>query len=129
MNRRPRDRVAGLPLEILDAGTPCRGCARPRFVDGCARLVRGDYTDAGLITALGREGAAKFFDGREHEDTYWFRVWGARGLLWAWDDSATPALLAAFGDEAWRVREMAAKVPRVRAAAQRAVARLTANTA
>ena len=111
MNRRPRDRVAGLPLEILDAGTPCRGCARTRFVDGCARLVRGDYTDAGLITALGREGAAKFFDGREHEDTYWFRV------------------LAAFGDEAWRVREMAAKVPRVRAAAQRAVARLTANTA
>ena len=98
----------------------CRRRGKRAVVDGCARLVRGDYTDAGLITALGREGAAKFFDGREHEDMYWFRVWGARGLLWAWDDSATPALLAALRDD---------PVPRVRAAAQRAVARLTANTA
>ena len=59
----------------------CRRRGKRAVVDGCARLVRGDYTDAGLITALGREGAAKFFDGREHEDTYWFRVWGARGRI------------------------------------------------
>jgi len=66
--------------------------------------------------------------------------------LWAWDDSALDAVSVALSDQAWRVREMAAKVvarhllgdalpavaelrddpvPRVRAAANRAVARLT----
>jgi hypothetical protein len=124
----------------------CRRRGTRAVVDGCARLICGDYTDTGLITALAPEGAAKFFDGRPHDDTYWFRVWGARGLLWAWDGSATAALATACRDEAWRVREMAARVvarhligdllsavadlrndpvPRVRAAADRAVARLT----
>jgi HEAT repeat protein len=77
---------------------------------------------------------------------YWHRVWAARGLLWAWDGTALPALREALRDDAWRVREMAAKVvarnlvgdalpdveplrrdpvPRVRAAAARAVVRLT----
>jgi len=81
---------------------------------------------------------------------YWLRVWAARGLLWAWDDSARPAVLRALGDEAWRVREMAVKVlarhdvgaavgpisglrsdpsARVRAAAARALARLTTSRA
>ncbi len=79
---------------------------------------------------------------------YWLRVWALRGLLWAWDDRALPALLDALADEHWRPREMAAKVAarhlqgdalpalvelaardpvrRVRAAASRAVALLTA---
>ncbi|MGA2210443.1 MAG: HEAT repeat domain-containing protein [Acidimicrobiales bacterium] len=76
--------------------------------------------------------------------------WAARGLLHNWDDEATPAIVRATTDEAWRVREMAAKViarhqvgeafdavaglrddpvPRVRAAAQRAVVVLTASGA
>jgi HEAT repeat protein len=67
-------------------------------------------------------------------------------LLWVWDSSATPSIVEALADEAWRVREMAAKVvarhlvddalpgltaldndpvPRVRAAASRALRRLT----
>jgi hypothetical protein len=37
-------------------------------------------------------------------------VWGLRGLLWAWQDNAAPAVRPALGDESWRVREMAAKV-------------------
>lgn len=77
-------------------------------------------------------------------------MWGARGLLWAWDNSALAALRAALRDPAWRVREMAAKVVarnlvgdalddvaplrddpvrRVRVAATRAVATLTARGA
>ena len=72
---------------------------------------------------------------------------GARALLYAWDDSAKPAVLTALTDESWRVREMAVKVvakrkigdalsvvaemstdpvPGVRAAAARATAILTA---
>jgi hypothetical protein len=90
---------------------------------------------------------------------YWPRVWAARGLLHAWDEradqaaeagSATDAIIGALGDHAWRVRELAAKVvaahrvgqaldavaalrddpiPRVRAAAERAVVLLTVNQA
>ncbi len=66
----------------------------------------------------------------------------------AWDDRAVPAIIQATADDAWRVREMAAKViarrhvgdaltavaglrndqvPRVRAAADRAVAAITAS--
>ncbi|HWL38430.1 MAG TPA: hypothetical protein VNQ77_19745 [Frankiaceae bacterium] len=77
---------------------------------------------------------------------YWRRVWAMRGLLWAYEPSASAAVIAGLSDEAWRVREMAAKVvarhlvgeafeevvrrqgdevPRVRAAASRAVMRLT----
>jgi hypothetical protein len=95
-------------------------------------------------------GAEKFLDGHPHDDTYWLRVWGARGLLWAWEPTATPAIAVSLGDDAWRVREMAAKViarhlvadlltqvadlshdpvPRVRAAAARAVAQITERRA
>jgi hypothetical protein len=46
---------------------------------------------------------------------YWPRVWGARGLLYAWAPSAETAILAGLRDPAWRVREMCAKVARRRA--------------
>ncbi|HEX6196671.1 MAG TPA: HEAT repeat domain-containing protein [Jiangellaceae bacterium] len=73
----------------------------------------------------------------------WFPVWALRGLRYAWDPAAEPAVVRALVSEAWRVREMAAKVclvreigaagdtlaelvddpvPRVRIAAARAVA-------
>jgi hypothetical protein len=73
----------------------------------------------------------------------WYPVWAVRGLLYAWDSSAEQAVVRALVSEAWRVREMAAKVclareigssgdtlaellgdpvPRVRIAAARAVA-------
>ncbi len=45
---------------------------------------------------------------------YWPRVWGARGLLYVWGDRASPDVVAALADDAWRVREMAAKVVRLR---------------
>jgi len=63
-----------------------------------------------LIVALGGPAASRFLDGRPHSDRYWLRVWGLRGLLWAWDDSAEPAVRKALVDESWRVREMAARV-------------------
>lgn len=106
--------------------------------------------DAELLTALGGPGAGKFLDGAVHRDTYWPRVWGARGLLWVWDDAATGEVRLALTDDAWRVREMALKViarhrvgdlvpeaagacddpvPRVRKAANRALLLLTASHA
>jgi hypothetical protein len=127
-----------------------RECARRGRVDvitGCRALVRGEQVDADLLLALGGPGARKFLDGALHDDAYWLRVWGARGLLWVWDDAARGEVLLAVRDPAWRVREMAFKViarheiddlvtevaaarsdpvPRVRQAADRALTVLTA---
>jgi hypothetical protein len=128
-------------------------CARrgqDALVSGCVALLAGrpGDVDDDLVLALGGEHAANVLNGAEGGKAgYWPRVWAARGLLHAWDDAATPAIIAATADEAWRVREVAAKVvarhhvgaalpavaglradkiARVRAAAERAVVTLTA---
>ena len=88
----------------------CARRAKDEVVDGCRRLVRQDPVDPQLVLALGGPAADKFFDGQLHADTYWLRVWGLRGLLWVWDDTALPEVRLALGDEASRVREMAFKV-------------------
>ncbi len=116
-------------------------------VDGCIALLRECSADPDLTLALGGRPArwAAGFD-EPPGPAYWLRVWGARGLLYAWDDRAVPVVLAALHDEAWRVREMALKVvrrhrvvaalpvvtslrddphARVRVAANRAAARLS----
>ena len=41
---------------------------------------------------------------------YWVRTWGARGLLYVWDDIAAPAVVAGLDDEHWRPAEMCLKV-------------------
>lgn len=83
---------------------------RDRVVSGARALVRGDEVDPQLVLALGGPPARKLLDGDVHLDDYWLRVWGARGLLWAWDDDALPEIRIALSDPAWRVREMALKV-------------------
>ena len=79
----------------------------------CVALLRGrpeDVSDT-MITVLGGDGARHVLDGGEGgRNGYWPRVWAARGLLHAWDPAATAAITDATRDEAWRVREMAAKV-------------------
>ena len=117
---------------------------------GCVALLEGrpDEVSDALIIVLGGEPARSVLDGQAGgRDGYWPRVWAARGLLHAWDPAATAAITGATSDEAWRVREMAAKViarhrvgdafdavaalrsdpvERVRAVAARAVTLLTA---
>ena len=135
---------AGLsPRERIRAECARRG--KDAVLQDCLALLDGS-TDPELTRSLVGRGAAKYFDGQQHDDTYWFRVWALRGLLWSWDDRATGRVVRALDDEAWRVREMAAKVvarhlvgeattsvaarrddpvPRVRRAAERALVRLT----
>jgi hypothetical protein len=129
----------------------CARRGKDAFVAGCAALLYGrpGDVDDDLILALGGEHGRSVLDGWNGGRTgYWPRVWAARGLLHAWDDAATGAVIHATNDDAWRVREMAAKVvarhragdaldavaglrgdpvPRVRAAAERAVVALTAG--
>ncbi len=134
----------GPPRRHIEAECARRG--KDAVVDDCLALLGGDQDpDPALLQSLAGPGAEKYFDGRAHDDTYWFRVWAMRGLLWAWDPRATEGVRRACADEAWRVRELAAKVvarhlvedalpqmallrddpvPRVRAAAERAMVRL-----
>jgi hypothetical protein len=128
----------------------CARGGRQALVAACAALLEarpGEVSDR-LITVLGGDSAQYVLDGGAGGRAgYWPRVWGARGLLHEWDPAATAAIIGAAGDEAWRVREMAAKViarhkagdaldavaalrydpvERVRAAASRAITILTA---
>jgi HEAT repeat protein len=116
----------------------------------CAELLTRQvaYDDPHLpsLTWLGGAHAATELRRGELEargQDYWPRVWAARGLLHIWTPETSPAVVQALTDPAWRVREMAAKVvrryeigeaadrldalladdvPRVRAAALRALA-------
>ena len=136
------------PRERIDAECARRG--KEAVVAGCIALLEGRETDGELIVALGGPPALWAAGGGVEGPRYWRRVWAARGLLWAWDDTALPAILTALADDAWRVREMAAKVvarhrlgdalpavaalqhdptARVRSAASRAVVLLTATGA
>ncbi|WP_020580090.1 HEAT repeat domain-containing protein [Actinopolymorpha alba] len=132
------------PREHIEAECVRRG--RESVLADCLALLRGE-TDPALLTSLTGPGTAeKYFDGAEHSDTYWFRVWALRGLLWSWDARAIDCVRTALTDGSWRVREMAAKVvarhlveeassevadlmddpvPRVRQAAERALIRLS----
>jgi HEAT repeat protein len=117
-----------------------------QVVAACVDLLSDVEVDGHIVYALGGPPARWAVDGGAPGADYWRRVWAARGLLWLWDESATPALLRALTDASWRVREMAAKVaarhevddaleallvlrsdrvPRVRLAAARAIGRLT----
>jgi hypothetical protein len=137
------------PKQSTEAECLRRG--RDRVVAGCIALLAGrdDDVDDGLIVALGGPAAEDVLAGAEGgRSGYWPRVWAARGLLHVWDDSAVSALRGAACDDAWRVRELSAKVvgkhkvdalledmvalrgddtARVRIAAERAVATLTAG--
>lgn len=126
----------------------CARRGRAQLVSGCVALLRGQDVDDDLVIALGGPGARTILDsGPKPVYLYWLRVWGARGLLHAYSGEAEEAVLEALADEHWRVREMAVKViaryrigagleavaelrddsvPRVRAAADRAVVLLTA---
>ena len=140
------------PRQSIEAACAERGAGR--VVASCIELIGGGDIDPELIASLGGPAAPRYVDappGRR----YWLRVWGTRGLLWALgaegappagDPAVVAALVAAVADDRWRVRELGAKViaryrvdecqpamsvlshdevPRVRAAASRALRLLT----
>src|SRR4249919_2386518 len=96
------------PRQSVEDECTRRGVAS--VVAGCVDLLNGKAADDDLILALGGPPADWIRTGEPSGPLYWLRVWAARGLLYAWDDSAQTAVLAALNDDAWRVREMALKV-------------------
>ena len=133
------------PRQSIEAECERRG--KRTVVSGCINLLKGGTADDELILALAGPAAEQVLaGGAGGRNGYWPRVWGARGLLYAWEDRAASMVVRATADESWRVREMALKVitrhligdaissveelqgdpvARVRAAAHRALVALT----
>jgi len=143
--------VGGATWDMTPRQSVEQECGRRGEADvvaACMVLLAGGDADRPFIFAIGGPAAESVLGPHpRQEQLYFLRVWAARALLYAWDDSAHDAVLTALADESWRVREMAAKVvarrgigdalpvvagmstdpvPRVRAAAARATAILTA---
>jgi hypothetical protein len=83
-------------------------------VDLCVGLIEGadrnDHADAmPYFTGIVFDEESPVYYPAQWKD-YWVRTWGARGLLYVWDDSATPAVVSGLDDEHWRPAEMCLKV-------------------
>jgi hypothetical protein len=87
---------------------------RERFVEVCVDLLEGaprtSYVpELRYLTGHTWEPGSPTLDVEVWRD-YWVRTWGARGLLYCWDDRATDAIVAGLGDDHYRPAEMCLKV-------------------
>ena len=105
----PTASLGSVTTPRLSIEAECGRRGKPALVAGCIALLNREPADDALVMALGVQASPWVLDSGP-ESQYWPRVWAARGLLWAWDPVALPAIIAALDDEHWRVREMAAKV-------------------
>ncbi|HEY5265523.1 MAG TPA: HEAT repeat domain-containing protein [Acidimicrobiales bacterium] len=97
------------PKQSIEA--ECRRRGRAQLIAGCIHILEGRSDDDDLLLALAAPAVLTVLDGREGgRNGCWPKVWAARGLLRAWDDSASKVVVEAALDESWRVREMVAKV-------------------
>jgi hypothetical protein len=124
----------------------CQRRGEKPVVDRCIAILSGRRVDeATLLVLAGPHAVTVIRGGESGVEGYWPRVWAMRGLLYAWDPTASGVVIAGRNDSHWRVREMSAKVvarrhlddahdamtalldddvARVRAAAERALIRL-----
>jgi HEAT repeat protein len=99
----------------------CRVYGTDEVVRWCIDLLTGEaaYDDPDRPSVLwlaGAAAAAQLRLGRlaERGADFWPRVWAVRALRYAWTPLAAGPVRDALADPAWRVREMAAKVARLR---------------
>lgn len=117
--RRPPSDLYAHPRDLVAEAVWLHG--DHEVVDTCLALLDGaqEYDSLPVpLTFLGGAGATARLargDLTRRGQQHWPRVWGARGLRYAWQPYAEPGLVRALGDPAWRVREMAAKVVALRA--------------
>lgn len=72
------------------------------------RLLRGNDAGKDFLLYAGGRHALGILDGAPR--LYWPELWGARVFTHIWDDAAAPAVIAGLTNQAWRVREMCARV-------------------
>lgn len=82
-------------------------------VDRAIALLAGFNAGEDFLLIAGGKHAQGLLDGAP--PLYWPEVWGARVLLTAWAPEATEAITAGLQNQAWRVREMCARVVGVHA--------------
>ena len=75
-------------------------------------LLAGNNEGEDFLLFVGGDHARGILDGAPV--LYWPELWGTRALLYVWDDSAEEAVSAAMANQAWRVREMGARVAAAR---------------
>jgi hypothetical protein len=91
-----RRQTAGVGSSLQAELTPryrieaaCVRLGRGTVVAGCVELLAGGEIDHDLVITLGGPHARDLLSRQRLENqAYWLRVWAARGLLWAWDDTA-----------------------------------------
>jgi HEAT repeat protein len=81
-------------------------------VERAISLLAGNNEGEEFLLYVGGEHARGILGGAP--PLYWPELWGTRALLYVWNDSAREAVVAALGNQAWRVREMAARVAAAR---------------
>ena len=81
-------------------------------VERAIALLAGFNVGDEFLLVAGGTHAQGLLDGAP--PLYWPEVWGARVLLYAWNDTATDAVLAGLQNRAWRVREMCTRVAAAR---------------
>ncbi len=111
-------------------------------VERALSLLAGNNEGEDFLLFVGGEHAQGILDGAPV--LYWPELWGARALLYVWDETAESVIIGTLSNPAWRVREMGARVaaarelpaaselaellsdrvPRVRAAAAKALSAL-----
>jgi hypothetical protein len=103
-----------LPEVPLDASPGDRiAIAVTRFgesdvADRASALLDGKNEGEEFLLWVGGRHAQGILDGAPA--LYWPEVWGARTLLYAWDESASSIVRAGLSNQAWRVREMCCRV-------------------
>lgn len=76
--------------------------------DRAAALLRGTNEGEEFLLWVGGRHAQGILDGAPA--LYWPEVWGARTLLYAWDEPAGSVVRDSLANRAWRVREMCCRV-------------------
>jgi HEAT repeat protein len=77
-------------------------------VDRSIALLAGLNVGEEFLLYVGGVHAQGILDGAP--PLYWPEVWGARALLYVWNETAVDAITAGLSNQAWRVREMSARV-------------------
>jgi len=77
-------------------------------VERSVALLGGLNAGEEFLLTVGGKHAQGILDGAP--PLYWPELWGARALLHVWNDSASYAVRAGLGNQAWRVREMCLRV-------------------
>jgi len=106
---------ADLPIDASPADRIAHAVAalgENEVIDRAKALLAGLNAGDEFLLWVGGKHAQGILDGAP--PLYWPEVWGARTFLYVWNDTAAPGIEAGLTNQAWRVREMCARVAAAR---------------